>query len=139
MLDVIQKEKVPLIALPSSQFPLSLPLPPATNPNGATYPPQTCSHTCARIHFTVVRYTCVAVLGGNQTLFCSIFITFEMLQHRNLIEGRAHMHYVDLSGVHASMLCISPALNRSNVLQHFERDNTIEISTWDCHGSPMQM
>ena len=50
-----------------------------------------------------------------------------MLQHRNFTEGRAHMHYVDLSNVHASMLCISPALNRSTVLQHFEHDNTIEI------------
>jgi len=51
--------------------------------------------------------------------------------NRNFIEGGAHTHYVDLSGVHVSILCMSPTLMRSSGLQHFKRNNTIKMRNWN--------
>jgi len=43
------------------------------------------------------------------------------------VTGVAHLRFVDLSGVHESTLCMSPTLNRSSALQHFQHDNAVEI------------
>ena len=111
-------------------FPL-LPLPPA-HPNGATHPPQTHSNTCTRIqNFTVVR----------KRLHVHVWQSWVEIKHysvayfdciikycnRNFIEGGAHTHYVDLSGVHVSTLCMSPTLTRSSGLQHFKHNKAIEM------------
>ena len=40
---------------------------------------------------------------------------------KNFIEGGAQTHYVDLSGVHVSILCLSSTHMRSSALQHFKR------------------
>ena len=46
--------------------------------------------------------------------------TFEALYCRTSIMDGAHTCYIDISGVHG---CMSPALNGSSVLQHFECGN----------------
>ena len=50
---------------------------------------------------------------------------FEALQRSTSVKGRAHMRSEDyLINLHSAM---SPALNGSAALQHFEHDNTVEI------------
>ena len=130
--------------LPSFQFPLPLPppslsllsspspLPPSVHPNGETYPPQTHSNTCTRIqNFTVVRKRLHVHVWQSwvEIKHYSVAYFDHIIKHcnRNFIEGGAHTHYVDLSSVHVSTLCISPTLTRSSALQHFKHNNTIEM------------
>ena len=104
---------------PSLSYP-PLPLSPPTHPNSATYPPQTHSLYCCKERLHIY----MAVLGG---IYFDRIIMFEMLKQK----GQVYIHYVDLSGVYASMLCMSLALNRSSALQHFECNDTIKM----CNGN----
>ena len=61
---------------------------------------------------------------GSPGWYFDRIIMFKMLKRK----GQVYMHYVDLSGVHASMMCMSIALNRSSTLQHFECNDTIECA-----------
>ena len=132
------------LTLPSFQFPLSLPkpslfssppscpLPLPTHPNGATYPLQTHSNNCTRIqNFTVVRKRLHVHVWQSwmEIKHYSVAYFDHIIKHcnRNFIEGSAHTHYVDLSGVHVSTLCMSPTLTRSSALQHFKHNNTIKM------------
>ena len=72
--------------------------------------------------------TFVAVPHRSQTLFRCVFERFsaiEVLQRRTSVKGWAHMHYTDLSGIHASTLCVS-AMLLTEVL-HFECGKAIKI------------
>ena len=123
----------------SSQFPLSLPQPslfsspPPTpsHPNGATYPPQTHSNTCTRIqNFNVVRKRLRVHVWQSWVEIKHSVAYFDCIIkycNRNFIEGGVHTHFVDLSGVHVSTLCMSPTLMRSSALQHFKHNNTIKM------------
>ena len=108
--------------LPPPTFPFPpLPLSPLVHPKSATYPPQTHSNTC-----TIVRkgYIYMYICGSPGWDFENIM--FEMLKQK----GQVYMQYIDLSGVHASMMCMSSAL------QHFECNDTIKMCNgndgWDC-------
>ena len=135
------------LTLPSFQFSLSLPPPSlfflsSLLPSPTSCPPQWCNipttntfpylyKHCTRIqNFTVVR----------KRLYVHVWQSWVEIKHsvayfdciikycnRNFIEGGAHTHHVDLSGVHVSMLCMSPSLTRSSALQHFKHNNTIEM------------
>ena len=119
---------VPPLPPPTSLSFTPLPLSPPAHPNSATYPPQTHSNTC-----TVVRKGYIYMyICGSPGWYFNRLIMFEMLKQK----GQVYMHYVDLSGVHASTLCMSLALNRSSALQHFDCNDTIKMCNgndrWDC-------
>ena len=123
------------LTLPSFQFPLPLPppslsflsslLPPPTScpPQWCNIPPpQTCSNTCTRIqNFTVVRKRLHVHVWQSwiEIKHYSVAYFDHIIKYcnRNFIEGGAHTHFVDLSGVHVSILCMSPTLTRSSALQ----------------------
>ena len=53
---------------------------------------------------------------------------FEPLKSRTSVKGGAHTCYIDLSGIHASMLaCMSLTIYRNSVSQGFECANVVEI------------
>ena len=114
----------PSLPQPSLSFP-PLPLSPPVHPNSATYPPQTHSNTCTVVRKGYIYVTYVAVLGGISNVHMQqswvVFrmyicgspgwyfenIMIEMLKQK----GQVYMHYIDLSGVHASTMWMSITLN----------------------------
>ena len=72
--------------------------------------------------------TYAGVLGRNQTLFHCVFYLYYHIQSavvQNPTKGGAYAHYIDLSGIFSA--CMSPSLNGSCALQHFEHGNMVEL------------
>ena len=83
------------------------------------------------------RHVYVAVLGRNRTLSRCIFCCVTGFKRCSAdLPLRAELiRYVDLSGIHTTSefaARMSPALNASFALQHFERHNVVKICNRCC-------